>query len=252
MADSVDSSSSGMHFITRLVYSVITLLLLVVIYSYIDSLEKKGCKCALPSNINFVKNYTIFAIVYFLFTAFIPHSLITENFGASVSVFATFLDLIFNLVFIYYIYEVFKYTRALVNEKCKCSTDNRREIIMTGAIIEFILIFMVFLVNIIIVVGLGMAYLTVKSINDGAEDLSDAIHDPIGSLSKVPDRIKTSIAKINTYIEKTSEEIADLGTSHDVKSIPELQLIKTKTTQSLNAINKLGGKSLARFTTRRR
>ena len=251
MADTIiDTTSSGMHFATRLIYSIITLLLLVVIYSYIDSLEKKGCKCALPSNINFVKNYTIFAIIYFLFTAFIPHSFITDNFGASVSIFATFLDLIFNLVFIYYIYEVFKYTRALVNEKCKCSVDSRREIIMTGAIIEFILIFLVFLMNIIIVVGLGMAFLTVKSINDGAEDLSNAIHDPIGSLSKVPERIKSSIQKINTYIEKTSEEIADLGSSHEVKSIPEIQLIKSNTAQSLNAINKLGGKNY--FNSRRR
>ena len=251
MADTIiDTTSSGMHFATRLIYSIITLLLLVVIYSYIDSLEKKGCKCALPSNINFVKNYTIFAIIYFLFTAFIPHSFITDNFGASVSIFATFLDLIFNLVFIYYIYEVFKYTRALVNEKCKCSVDSRREIIMTGAIIVFILIFLVFLMNIIIVVGLGMAFLTVKSINDGAEDLSNAIHDPISSLSKVPERIKSSIQKINTYIEKTSEEIADLGSSHEVKSIPEIQLIKSNTAQSLNAINKLGGKNY--FNSRRR
>ena len=121
---------------------------------------------------------------------------------------------------------------------------------MTGAIIEFILIFLVFLMNIIIVVGLGMAFLTVKSINDGAEDLSNAIHDPIGSLSKVPERIKSSIQKINTYIEKTSEEIADLGSSHEVKSIPEIQLIKSNTAQSLNAINKLGGKNY--FNSRRR
>lgn len=242
MSNSIDYSSGGLHFISRLVYSIITLLLLIVTYSYIDSLEKKGCKCALPSNINFVKNYTIFAIFYFLFTAFVPHSFIIENFGTSVSIFATFLDLIFNLVFIYYIYEVFKYTRSLVNEKCKCSVDYRREIIMTGAIIEFILIFLVFLSNIIIVVGLGVAFLTVQSINEGAEDLSNAIHDPIGSLSNIPDRIKSSIQKINSYIEKTSEEIADLGTSHDVKSIPELQLIKSNTSESLNAINKLGGR----------
>jgi hypothetical protein len=250
MSGMVDSSYSGFNFITRLVYSIITFLLLIVIYSYIDSLEKKGCKCALPSNINFVKNYTIFAIVYFLFNALIPQSFIIENFGASVSIFATFLDLIFNLVFIYYIYEVFKYTRALVNEKCKCSIDSRREIIMTGAIIEFILIFLVFLANIFIAVGLGAGLLAVKSINDGAQDLSNAIHDPIGSLTKVPERIKTTIENINTYIEKTSEEISNLGSSHEVKSIPELQLIKSNTSQSLNAINKLGGR-FARAASRR-
>jgi len=251
MSDSVDSSSSGIHYISRIIYSVITLLLLIVIYTYIDSLEKKGCKCALPSNINFVKNYTIFAIFYFLFTAFIPQSFISDNLGPSFAVFATFLDLIFNLVFIYYIYEVFKYTRALVNEKCKCSVDSRREIIMTGAIIEFVLIFLVFLANIIIVVSLGVAFLTVKTLNDGAQDLSNAIHDPIGSLTKVPERIKTSIENINTYIEKTSEEIANLGTSHDVKSIPELQIIKSNTNASLNAINKLGGFGIKKFNRRR-
>lgn len=242
--DSVDTSSSNsMFYITRIIYSVITLLLLIVIYSYIDALEKKGCKCALPSNINFVKNYTIFAIFYFIFTAFIPHSVIVENFGANIAIFATFLDLIFNLVFIYYIYEVFKYTRALVNEKCRCSVDSRREIIMTGAIIEFILIFILFIVNIVIVVGIGLTYLTFQSINEGAEDLSNAIHDPIGSLTKVPEKIKSSIEKINDLIGQTSEQISNLGTSHEVKSIPELQIIKTNTEKSLNAITKLGGRA---------
>lgn len=252
MADSnTDSTSSGFHYITRLLYSIITLLLLVVIYSYIDSLEKKGCKCALPPNINFVKNYTIFAIIYFLFTAFIPYTFITENFGANFTFFATFVDLIFNLVFIYYIYEVFKYTRTLVNEKCKCSTDSRREIIMTGAIIIFFLIFILFILQILLVVGFGATILTFKSINDGAQDLSNAIHDPIGSLTKVPERIKTSIQNINTYIEKANEEIGNLGTSHEVRSIPELELIKSNTEKSLNAINKLGGNLAKRFTRRR-
>jgi len=217
MADSVESSSSGIHFITRLVYSVITLLLLVVIYSYIDSLEKKGCKCALPSNINFVKNYTIFAIIYFLFTAFIPHSFITQTFGSSVSIFATFLDLIFNLVFIYYIYEVFKYTRALVNEKCKCSVDVRREIIMVGSLIEFALIFILFLFQIIIVTILGAAFTIVKNVGEHKGAVSDVIRDPIGSISKVPQTLKEDMATIGTYVKKTGKELSKIASKRKSK-----------------------------------
>jgi hypothetical protein len=135
----------GLSYISKILYSVITIILLIVIYSYITSLEQKGCACALPPNIHFIKGFTIFAIVYLLFTGLVSDQAILDNFGPNIVLINKFVDLIFALVFIYYLYTVFQYTRALVNEKCKCSVDSRREIIMIGTVIEFILIFILFI-----------------------------------------------------------------------------------------------------------
>lgn len=198
----------GLSYIAKVLYSVITIILLVVIYSYITSLEQKGCKCALPPNINFIKGFTIFSIVYLIFTGIVSDQTISDNFGDNIVLINKFVDLIFALVFIYYLYEVFRYTRALVNEKCKCSVDSRREIIMIGTVIEFILIFILFIVHIIIVFILSTMFTVVKTIEDGSADLKGVIRDPIGSISKIPGKINSEINTIKNYVGKTSRELS--------------------------------------------
>jgi hypothetical protein len=162
----------------------------------------------MTSNINFIKGFTIFAIVYLIFTGLVSDQMIYDNFGSNIVILNKFVDLIFALVFIYYLYEVFKYTRALVREKCKCSEDNRREIIMIGSIIEFILIFVLFLLNIIIVVVLSVVVNVVKSIEDGAGDLKGVIRDPVGSISKIPKSISDNVNTIKGFVNKTSKQLA--------------------------------------------
>jgi len=201
-------ASFGLSYIPKVLYSIITIILLIVIYSYLVSLENKGCKCSMTSNINFIKGFTIFAIVYLIFTGLVSDQMIYDNFGSNIVILNKFVDLIFALVFIYYLYEVFKYTRALVREKCKCSEDNRREIIMIGSIIEFILIFVLFLLNIIIVVVLSVVVNVVKSIEDGAGDLKGVIRDPVGSISKIPKSISDNVNTIKGFVNKTSKQLA--------------------------------------------
>jgi hypothetical protein len=200
----------GLSYIAKVLYSVITIILLVIIYSYITSLEQKGCKCALPPNINFIKGFTIFSIVYLLFTGIVSDQTISDNFGDNIVLINKFVDLIFALVFIYYLYEVFRYTRALVNEKCKCSVDSRREIIMIGTVIEFILIFILFIVHIIVVFVLSTMLTVVKTIEDGSADLKGVIRDPIGSISKIPSKINSEIDTIKNYVGKTSRELSKI------------------------------------------
>ena len=101
----------GLTYITKVFYSVITIILLIVIYTYIVSLENKGCKCALPPNINFIKGFTIFSIIYLLFTGLVSEQVLKDNFGINIVIINKFVDLIFALVFIYYLYEVFIYTK---------------------------------------------------------------------------------------------------------------------------------------------
>ena len=197
----------GLSYITKVFYSVITVILLIVIYTYINSLENKGCKCALPPNINFIKGFTIFAIVYLIFTGLISEKVIYDNFGHNIVLINKFVDLIFALIFIYYLYEVIIYTRRLVNEKCKCSVDTRREIIMIGSIIEFILIFILFIISIIISVGFSVIFNVVKNVEDGSSDLKGVIRDPIGSISKIPKKIRDDIKDIKNYVSKTANEL---------------------------------------------
>jgi len=201
-------ASFGLSYITKVLYSIITIILLIVIYSYLISLENKGCKCAISTNTNFIKGFTIFAIIYLIFTGLISDQAIYDNFGGNLVIINKFVDLIFALIFIYYLYEVFKYTRNLVREKCKCSEDNRREIIMIGSIIEFVLIFILFIVNIIIVVVFSVIFNVVKSVEDGAANLKGVIRNPIGSLSKIPKSISNDIETIKTYVNKTSKQLA--------------------------------------------
>jgi hypothetical protein len=200
----------GLSYITKVFYSVITIILLVVIYTYIVSLENKGCKCALPPNINFIKGFTIFSIIYLLFTGLVSEQVIKDNFGVNIVIINKFVDLIFALVFIYYLYEVFVYTRRLVNEKCKCSVDKRREIIMIGSIIEFVLIFILFIVGIIISVVFGVIFNVVKNVEDGSSDLKGVIRDPIGSISKIPKKIRDDIKTIQSLVGKTSKELSKI------------------------------------------
>jgi hypothetical protein len=200
----------GLSYIAKILYSLITVILLIIIYSYITSLEQKGCKCALPPNINFIKGFTIFSIIYLLFTGMVSEQTISDNFGDNIVLINKVIDLIFALVFIYYLYEVFRYTRALVNEKCKCSVDSRREIIMIGTIIEFILIFILFAVQVIIVAILSTMFNIVKAVEDGSSDLKGVIRDPIGSISKVPGKIKSEIGTIKDYVGKTSRELSKI------------------------------------------
>jgi len=204
----------GISYITKILYSVITIILLVVIYSYIVSLENKGCKCAMTQNINFIKGFTIFSIIYLLFTGLVSDKVIYDNLGGSIVALNKFIDLIFVLVFIYYLYEVFRYTRYLVNEKCKCSTDMRREIIMIGSVIEMILIFITFVLQIIIFTVLTVMFNLIKSVEDGAGDLKGAIRDPIGSLSKIPSKLRSSVNDIKTGVNKITKQIGK------VKNIP--------------------------------
>ena len=200
----------GISYIPKILYSLITVILLIVIYSYITSLEQKGCKCALPPNINFIKGFTIFSIIYLVFTGIISDQMILDNFGPNIVLINKFVDLLFALVFIYYLYIVFQYTRALVNEKCKCSVDSRREIIMVGTVIEFILIFILFLAQILIVTIFTTVITVIKSVEDGSSDLKGVIRDPVGSLSKVPDKIKSEIGSIRNYVGETTREIGNI------------------------------------------
>lgn len=90
-------------YIIKLLNSLLVIILLALLYSYIMSLESKGCECAMTPNVGFIKGFTLFAIIYLLLTAFVPESTIRQTFGNNLLILYKYVDLIFILVFIYYL-----------------------------------------------------------------------------------------------------------------------------------------------------
>jgi len=207
----------GISYIMKFIYSILTIILLIFIYTYLTNLENKGCACAMSPNNSFIKGFTLFAIIYLIFTGFISDKMIHDNLGSNMVLLYKYIDLMFILVFIYYLYSVFQYTRYLVNEKCKCSADIRREIIMIGSLIEFGLIFILFLLHIIAFTIFAVIYSVVSQVNEGSGNVRSVIRDPIGSLSKVPKTLKTEMSNINSYLSKTGTELRKIGSRKGTK-----------------------------------
>jgi len=204
-------SDFGISYITKFIYSILTIVLLIFIYTYITNLEEKGCKCALTSQTSFIKGFTLFAIIYLIFTGFVSDKYFYEIFGSNLLILYKYIDLVFIIVFIYYLYVVFQYTRYLVNEKCKCSEDMRREIIMIGSLIEFALIFILFLLSIITIIIFSVLFKVIQGINEGSGTFHDVINNPVESLKKVPKKLTDEIKNVRGYVKKTTREIAKIG-----------------------------------------
>lgn len=202
----------GIAYIMKMLYSFLVVILLVLVYTYIQSLEAKGCACATTTNSSFIKGFTIFAIIYLLLTAFIPESSMKEYLGNNIVILYKYVDLVFILVFIYYLYVVFRYTRYLVDEKCKCSADMRREIIMIGSMIELILLVVLFILGVITTTIFTVLFSVVKTVEETSKNASDAIRDPIGSLSKIPKTLKKEMNSLNSFVSNTGKEIKKIGT----------------------------------------
>ena len=201
----------GIAYIMKLLYSFIVIILLALIYSYLIKLEVKGCICSHTTNSAFIKSFTIFAIIYLLLTAFIPESTIKNTLGSNMLVLYKYVDLVFIFLFIYYIYIVFRYTKYLVDEKCKCSEDMRREIIMVGSLIQLILLVVLFVLGVISITIFSVLFNVVKTVEETSDNARNAIRDPIGSLSKIPKTIKKQMTELNSFVSKTGKEFKKIG-----------------------------------------
>jgi membrane-anchored glycerophosphoryl diester phosphodiesterase (GDPDase) len=82
---------------------------------------------------------------------------------------------------------------------------------MIGSLIEFGLIFLLFLLHIIVfTIGL-VAYNVVREINDSADNIRGVIRDPLGSLTKVPKTINKELGNMSNYVKKTSKELTKVA-----------------------------------------
>lgn len=185
----------------------ISIILFVTIYVYIVHLEKIGCTCAMTGDTNFIKNFSLFGSIYMFITIFIPHSVIQSSGNSMVSFLLSLIDIIFNLVAIYFFYITYRYTRYLVNEKCKCSDDIRKDIISVGSIIIFMLLFFFVVLQILIAVIFGAINGAITSISKTERSSQNILRNPVESITKLPSKLKEDFDDITKSIKNTSKKI---------------------------------------------
>ena len=200
-------SDTTLSFYSSVFIQLIFVLLLVIIWSYIYKLENIGCACSDHSNKEFIKNFTIIALIYFFITAFIPMKTIAKNMGNVIVQLLAFGTFIFFLTFVVYIYYSFDYVRYLMNEKCKCSEDLRRDIIAIGTMISlFLFLILLFTIIIIPILISTITNLFVK-IQDFESEVEEVIKDPVKSLKNSPGRLFKSTKDIGSFVKRTASKL---------------------------------------------
>ncbi len=200
-------SDTALSFYSSVFIQLIFVLLLIIIWSYIYKLENIGCACSEHSNKEFIKNFTIIALVYFFITAFISVKTIAKNMGNVIVQLLAFGSFVFFLTFVVYIYYSFDYVRYLMNEKCKCSEDLRRDIIAIGTMISlFLFLILLFTIIIIPILISTITNLFVK-IQDFESEVEQVIKNPVKSLKSSPGRLFKSTKDIGSFVKKTASKL---------------------------------------------
>jgi predicted PurR-regulated permease PerM len=115
------------------------------------------------------------------------------------------IKFIFYIVCIVYFYMILDYVRFLINEKCKCSEDYRRGLIMAGSVIEIVILFLILLVIIILPVIFNSVSVIVKNMDGLEKEVSTAVRNPYESVKKIPSELK-SASKMVSNIGKQSKK----------------------------------------------
>lgn len=200
-----------MRYIGSLIINLLIFVLITIIYLYTNKLEETGCDCSNNPDRTFIKTYSIVSLVFLLFIAFVSIDVVNKMMGSVIAMLYSLLIVVFYIIFIYYIYTTFTYVRYLINEKCKCSEDISREIIMMGTFIELVLFFVTILTMIIIPVLTNSFSYVIGSIGNVEKDIKSDIYNPISSLSRSPKRLMKSSKDIGNFLKKSSNDLKKLS-----------------------------------------
>jgi len=200
-------ADNNLSFYSSIFIQLIFVILLVIIWSYIYKLENVGCDCSEHSNKEFIKSFTVIALVYFAITSFISIKSIAKSMGTGIVQLLAFGTFIFFLTFVVYIYYAFDYVRYLMNEKCKCSEDLRRDIIAIGTMISlFLFITLLFTIIIIPILISTLTNLLVK-IQDFESEVEEVIKNPVKSIRSTPGRLINSTRDIGSFVKNTASKL---------------------------------------------
>lgn len=183
------------------VLKLIIAILLLITYLYIEKLEKTGCECSEHPNRQFIKNFSIIGLIYYILTIIVNPANFNKL-GSSFAIAYTILDIVFYFVLAFYFYYTIDYVRYLINEKCKCSEDMRRELILGGSIVELILIVMVFVTAMLIPVTGNCVNNAITSIPKTASEIKKTVQDPLSSIKNTPSNIKKVVSSFSSNSKK--------------------------------------------------
>lgn len=178
------------------ILKILLAILLLTTYLYIEKLEKTGCECSEHPNRQFIKSFSLFGFVYYLLTVFVNPA--TLNFGNAFKAVLGVIDLVFFIMLGLYFYYTVDYIRYLINEKCKCSEDMRRELIMGGSIIELILIVIVFIGSMVLPVTATCLSSVIDNADKTRGEIKKAMSNPYASVIKTPNKIKSVVSDLKT------------------------------------------------------
>ena len=179
--------------------------LLLMIYTYISKLENMGCACSESKYRTFIKNFPLFAILYFILTMMLSPSAMIKLFGTAGSFVYVILRAVFFVLFFVFFVLVIIYVRGLVKTKCECSEDIRREIMYIYAILEVVLLSLsvVFVLLESIVQGAyAIGLNSTKSMSKDSDKVVSIVENPVKAIRNVPKDLK-HISKSFKSVGKT-------------------------------------------------
>jgi hypothetical protein len=173
-------------------------------YTYVDKLEKLGCACSESQYRSYIKSYSIFLIIYLFATMLMPASAIADMFGDVGTYAYMVIRPLVSVATIVFIVLTVMYLRDLVNKKCQCSEDIRREVLYIYYIIEVILIsFAVLygLMEIVVLGALGTSLNAVKKL--ASSDVIDNLRNPVKHMKSLPKDLKGFPKRVSDTLKKT-------------------------------------------------
>ena len=186
-------------YLSNIFLNLFVFFLLIAAYTYVIKLENIGCACSVHPNRDFIKIFSIIAFVFLIFITFIPTSVVLQMFGEQIALLYTLLKMAFYIICIVYFFMIIDYTRFLVNEKCKCSEDIRRELIMAGSIIEVILMLLTLFVVIILPLTVNSVLFILENADTYEKSMSKDLKTPFKSLKGVSAKLKKAKFNIKPF-----------------------------------------------------
>ena len=175
--------------ISQLLVNFVIFTFLIIMYTYLNKLESIGCECANHPYKKIIKSFTYFAFIFLIFTSIVTTDIIGKYFGDSMAFLYTFIKIIFYTICVVYFYMVLVFTRYLVNEKCKCSDDIRREILTVGALIEIIVLILGLLLVLILPVVIVSLLYFMENYKKLDKEMSTSLTKPFRSFAKIPSKM---------------------------------------------------------------
>jgi hypothetical protein len=197
----------SLEFLANFLFKFLILILFVLTFTYIQKLENIGCVCSEHEYRDFIKTFSVMAIVYYGIFMFVSSGTINNTLGKELMVLYNVIDIIFLITTLFYFYYTIVYVRYLVNEKCKCSEDLRREIIMWSSIIEMFLLVLVVIVALILPVIGSVTASVLDNASSTKDQLKRTIIDPIGSLKSSPSKLKNVFQNSAKILKSSSTSL---------------------------------------------